>query len=99
MLTARVFLARPLMCGVCRTSLLERCMALMPDHPYTPSAAEVKAKLYAGRAWDEPAYVAEELRAAGFTGVETDVRTIVARVGTPAMYVFRLPELLCEAMS
>jgi len=65
--------------------LLTRCIALMPSQPYSPSAAEVTAKLYAGRAWDEPSYVASGLRAAGFTGVETDVRTIVAKVGSPAM--------------
>jgi hypothetical protein len=60
----------------------------MSSPPYNPSADEIDDKLYAGRAWGSQEYLASQLRESGFVEVETQVEKVVAKVGTPASYVY-----------
>jgi hypothetical protein len=68
----------------------------MSSSPYNPSAAEVTSNLYSGKAWNEPEYVAQQLKDAGLERVETQVKTVLAKVGSPEMYVhlFPVPDML-----
>lgn len=68
--------------------LLAQAIERLPEpRPYCPSKAEIEAKLYQGRAWNEPSYVAQQLTSAGFENVQTQVEERYVEVGTPEQFM------------
>jgi hypothetical protein len=63
------------------------CIGKMSDKPYNPTTAEVEEKLFGGKPWSSEEFVAEQLRDVGFEKVETEVLSIIAKVGSPEMFV------------
>ncbi|KAF2795216.1 S-adenosyl-L-methionine-dependent methyltransferase [Melanomma pulvis-pyrius CBS 109.77] len=77
--------------------LVARAIARLPTpRPYCPTAAEIETKIYNGRAWNTPAYVAAQLREAGFEKVQTQEEVRDVEVGTPEQ--FMLPMAMPLAM-
>lgn len=68
--------------------LIARAIARLPSpQPYCPTAAEIEAKIYNGRAWNTPAYVAAQLKEAGFEKVQTQEEVRDVEVGTPEQFM------------
>jgi hypothetical protein len=59
----------------------------MPEAQNSPSPDQIKQKMYAGLAWDEPEFVAQQLKDAGFANVETEIVAYKARVGSPDAFM------------
>ena len=79
-------------------SLLSASIARMPSAPYSPTAHEISTKLYSGRAWDDPAYLASQLSTAGFVNVGTEMKKHKAKVGSVGMFMetMQMPLMLVK---
>jgi hypothetical protein len=64
-----------------------QCMEGIPEAQGVPSPAQIEQSMYSGLAWDEPEFVAKQLRDAGFGSVDTEVARYRARVGSPEAFM------------
>jgi hypothetical protein len=68
--------------------LLAKAIDRLPEpRPYCPSKDEVEAKMYQGRAWNSPSYVAQQLTDAGFENVQTQKEERDVEIGTPEQFM------------
>lgn len=67
--------------------LLTRSIARLSPAPYSPSVADLSAKMFAGRDWGNQTYVAAQLSAAGFENVDTLREKRMAVCGSPRQFM------------
>lgn len=80
-------------------AILSRSITRMSSpQPYCPSAHELEAKMFSGRAWGEEAYVGSQLREAGFVNVQTEIRKEKASVGSAKLFMesMQLPLMIVK---
>lgn len=66
---------------------VEQAVARLPNPPTLVPYATLKAALQQGNAWDEPAFVKQQLEEAGFTNVEIVYEKVRARGGTVEQFM------------
>jgi hypothetical protein len=68
--------------------LVAQAIDRLPEpRPYCPSKDEIEAKIYQGRAWNTPQYVAKVLKDAGFENVQVQEADRDVEVGTPEQFM------------
>jgi hypothetical protein len=68
--------------------LVAQAIDRLPEpRPYCPSDVEIEVKIYQGRAWNKPQYVAKALEDAGFENVQVQEADRDVEVGTPEQFM------------